>query len=148
MVLVAPAPPTPMAVPEAQRKNMLASYKSREGVLQALNFLAGPSLTEKWREQVIEDTLRGDPPAKRIWPAQGMIDDISTGLDEVTIPVNIVVGDCDQVEKESSLREAFDQLLPQTNYRVLKGIGHLSPLEAPDKIAQACTAMLVKLELS
>src|SRR5271166_6959143 len=41
LVLIAPAPPTPMPVPEEQRAAMLASYGSREGVLQALSVLAG-----------------------------------------------------------------------------------------------------------
>jgi 3-oxoadipate enol-lactonase len=60
LLLVAPAPPTPMPVPEAQRAAMLFSYSSREGVEQALSVLAG---SPKLREQVIEDTLRGAPAA-------------------------------------------------------------------------------------
>ena len=35
LVLVAPAPPTPMQVPAEVRAGMLASYQSRDGVLQA-----------------------------------------------------------------------------------------------------------------
>jgi len=41
LVLVAPAPPTPMRVPQAQRAAMLDSYGSREGAEQALTVLAG-----------------------------------------------------------------------------------------------------------
>ena len=40
LVLVAPAPPAPMPIPEAQRGAMLASYRSREGVQQALTVAA------------------------------------------------------------------------------------------------------------
>jgi pimeloyl-ACP methyl ester carboxylesterase len=61
LLLVAPAPPTPMPVPEGQRAGMLESYGSREGVLQALSVLAGNQLPSELREQVIEDTLRGCP---------------------------------------------------------------------------------------
>lgn len=32
--------------------------------------------------------------------------------------------------------------LPQATFRVLKGVGHLSPLQARDAIAHACLAML------
>ncbi len=49
LVLVAPAPPTPMEVPAEVRAGMLASYQSREGVLQALEVLAGPALGEAER---------------------------------------------------------------------------------------------------
>jgi pimeloyl-ACP methyl ester carboxylesterase len=114
LVLVAPAPPTPMSVPEAQRAAMRASYGSREGGLQALSVLAGGPLPDDLREQVIEDTLRG------------AMEDISAGLDAVKIPVSIVVGRNDRVEHESALREIFGRLLPQATFRVLERSGHLS----------------------
>jgi pimeloyl-ACP methyl ester carboxylesterase len=41
VVLIAPAPPTPMPVPKEQRAAMLESYQSRDGALQALSVLAG-----------------------------------------------------------------------------------------------------------
>ena len=63
VVLVAPAPPTPMPVPAAQRAAMLGSYGSREGVQQPLSVLAGGPLSSKHCEQVIEDTLGGAPGA-------------------------------------------------------------------------------------
>ena len=43
-----------------------------------------------------------------------MIEDVSAGLDVVTIPVSIVVGSRDRVERESALREVFGRL---TRYR-------------------------------
>jgi pimeloyl-ACP methyl ester carboxylesterase len=134
-----------MPVPEAQRAGMLASYGSREGVLQALSVLAGSPLPDELREQVIEDTLRGDPEAKRAWTDRGMIDDVSAGLDAVTVPVSIVVGSCDKVEHESALRQVFGRFLPQATFELLEGIGHLSPLEAPDELADACVNQLSRI---
>jgi hypothetical protein len=40
---------------------MLASYGSRDGVLQALSVLTAQPLPNELREQVIEDTLAGAP---------------------------------------------------------------------------------------
>ena len=145
LVLIAPAPPTPMPVPEAVRAGMLQSYGSRAGVLQALAVLGGESLSSELREQVIEDTLRGAPEAKRTWTERGMIQDVTAGLDAVRLPVTVVVGDRDQVEHEAALRDIFARFLPQTSFRVLQGIGHLSPLEAPDALADACKNMLHSL---
>jgi 3-oxoadipate enol-lactonase len=127
LILIAPAPPTPMPVPEEQRAAMLGSYGSREGVLQALSVLAGSPLSPELRERVIEDTLRGVAGAKRAWTENGMIKDVSAGFDAVTVPVTVVIGDRDQVEHEAALREIFARLLPQTTFRVLNGVGHLSP---------------------
>ena len=56
-----------MPIPKPQRDAMLASYQSREGVEQALAVLAGSPLSKDLREQVIEDTLKGVPAAKREW---------------------------------------------------------------------------------
>jgi pimeloyl-ACP methyl ester carboxylesterase len=145
LVLVAPAPTTPMPMPEAQRAGMLASYGSRDGVLQALSVLAGTPLSDESCEQVIEDTLRGEPEAKRSWTDRGLIGDVTPGLDAVTIPVNILVGSRDRVEHESVLREVFGRLLPQASFRVLEGMGHLSPLEAPGELADACAHLLAGL---
>jgi pimeloyl-ACP methyl ester carboxylesterase len=137
LVLVAPAPPTPMPVPEGHRGAMLASYKSREGVQQALMVLAGSPMSNASRERVIEDTLRGAQGAKREWTERGMIEDVSTGLGAVTIPTIIVIGDRDRVEHESALRQAFGRFLPHATFRVLPGVGHLSPLERPGESAAA-----------
>jgi pimeloyl-ACP methyl ester carboxylesterase len=142
LVLVAPAPPTPMPVPEAQRAAMLLSYSSREGVEQALSVLAGGPLSPERREQVIEDTLRGAPAAKRAWTERNMMEDVSAGLTAVSVPVIVVIGDRDQVEHEPALRQTFARFLPQATFRVLKGVGHLSPLEAPSELADACSALL------
>jgi 3-oxoadipate enol-lactonase len=142
VVLVAPAPPTPMPVPEAQRAAMLESYGSREGVQQALSVLGGGPLPVKLREQVIEDTLRGAPDAKRAWTERNMIEDVSIGLAAVTVPVAVVIGDRDQVEHEAALREVFARFLPHATFRVLTGIGHLSPLEAPHALADVCKELL------
>ena len=145
LVLVAPAPPTPMPVRADQRAAMLASYGSREGVLQALSVLAGGTLPAVLRERVVEDTLRGAEGAKRSWTETGMVMDVSAGLAAVTVPVTAVIGDRDQVEHESALRKVFARALPQTTFRVLNGIGHLSPLDAPDGIVEACKALLDRL---
>ena len=145
LVLIAPAPPTPMPVTEEQRVAMLGSYGSREGALQALSVLAGSPLSPKMRERVIEDTLRGVAGAKRAWTESGMINDVSAGFDAVTVPVTVVIGDRDLVEHEAALREIFARLLPHTTFRVLNGVGHLSPLEAPDAVAEACRTFLDRL---
>jgi pimeloyl-ACP methyl ester carboxylesterase len=134
-----------MPVPEAQREGMLASYGSREAVQQALMVLAGSPLSDVARERVIEDTLRGATGAKREWAERGMIEDISSGLEASIIPTLIVIGDRDRVEHESALRQAFGRFLPHQTFRVLAGVGHLSPLERPGELAVACLDLLACL---
>ena len=148
LVLVAPAPPTPMQVPEEVRAGMLASYQSREGVLQALGVLAGSPLPHALHEQVIGDTLRGEAGAKRAWPGRGMAQDVSAGLEGVTLPVDVLIGGHDQIEREAVLRPALSRLLPQATFAIVPEVGHLLPLEAPEAIALACERMLSALSAS
>jgi pimeloyl-ACP methyl ester carboxylesterase len=74
-----------------------------------------------------------------------MIEDVSTGLQAVTIPTIVVIGDRDRVENQSALRQAFGRFLPHATFRVLAGVGHLSPLEQPGELAAACLDMLATL---
>jgi len=46
---------------------------------------------------------------------------------------------------EDTLKEVFARFLPQTTFRRLRGVAHLSPLEAPDALADACNALLHEL---
>ena len=138
-------PPTPMEVPQQQRDAMLASYGFCEGVLQALSVLAGSALSDLLREKVIEDTLRGAPQAKPAWTQHNMIADVSDGLDGVAVPVSVVIGDRDQVERETTVRAVFSRLVPHATSHVLGDVGHLSPLEAPREVADACIRLLARV---
>ena len=85
LVLVAPAPPTPMAVPKDRRRMMLDSYQTREGVEAAITILAERPLSPKLRQQVIDDALSGSPSAKRAWTERGMTLDITSIVYQIDV---------------------------------------------------------------
>jgi pimeloyl-ACP methyl ester carboxylesterase len=69
LVLVAPSPPQPMAMPAEAREMMAGSYATRETVETTIdNVLTAKPLSAEDREQVIADSLRGAPSAKLAWP--------------------------------------------------------------------------------
>jgi 3-oxoadipate enol-lactonase len=142
LVLVAPAPPGPMPVPPEGRSAMLASYQSRDGARGALDVLGGRDLPDGLREQVVADILAGHPDAKRAWTDGGMTQDITAMISGLQLPVEIVVGDRDEVEPPVRLAAAYAPVLAQMRMTVLEGVGHLCPLQAPDAVARACSAML------
>ena len=74
LVLVAPAPPVPIAAPKEQREAMLESYQSPAGVEFALSILTSRQLSPELRQQVIDDTLSGSPAAKAAWTAENQHD--------------------------------------------------------------------------
>jgi pimeloyl-ACP methyl ester carboxylesterase len=137
LVLIAPAPPTPVAAPQEQRQMMLASYQTREGVEMALNVLAHKPLRQDDREQVIVDSLGGAPAAKAAWTEAGMIADISAAARRIDVPTLVIVGDADRVESEEILRREIPPAIAHAQFAILTGVGHLAPLEAPDEMAMA-----------
>ena len=100
-------------------------------------------LSDEHRNQVIEDTLRGAPDAKRAWPERGMTADISEMASQIKVPVHVIVGSADNVESEDSLRVARGETIPNAEFIVLPGVGHLAPLEATAEIVSAIRSALV-----
>jgi pimeloyl-ACP methyl ester carboxylesterase len=126
VVLAAPAPPTPLYAPDAQKRSMLASYTTPEAIRDALKVINHRPLTIAQRLQVTEDSLGGAEAAKVAWVSQGMVLDISKQTDSITVPVCVIVRSADQVEKEAALREALLPLGPHAKFGTIEGVGHLS----------------------
>jgi len=135
LVLVAPAPPTPVLVPDEEKQMRLAGYRSEEGVQMVLGILAGRTLSEAHRRQVVEDTLGGQEEAKEAWISQNMALDISSAASAIEIPVHVIVGDADKVETVEVLRREIPRFIQNARFHILDDVGHLSPLEAPEEIA-------------
>jgi pimeloyl-ACP methyl ester carboxylesterase len=72
VVLVAPAPPTPLNVPDTQKQSILNSYTTPEGIGDVLKVISHKPLTLAQRLQVTEDTLGGAQAAKVAWLSHGM----------------------------------------------------------------------------
>ena len=142
IVLVAPAPPTPLTVSSEFRREALERYQSRDRMQEVFPILTERPLTPEIREQVIADTLAGVLAAKQSWFGEGMELDITEAASAIEVPTLVIVGGADQVETETSLRREFERYVPQAVFKILPGVGHLSPLEAPDEVADAITRFL------
>ncbi|WP_198283309.1 alpha/beta fold hydrolase [Sphingomonas sp. PAMC 26617] len=123
LILVAPAPPTSLGVPEEQRAGMLASYQSWEGAEKVVGILSALPLNDAQRQQVIEDMLCGYRAAKREWPERGIMADIADNARRIAVLVHVIVGDANRIEPEQALRSAFGDVVPNTGFTVLPGRG-------------------------
>jgi uncharacterized protein (TIGR02246 family) len=147
VVLVAPSPPSPMALPDEQRAAMASAYESRESIGQVLDHvLTANRLEPALREQVIADSLCGAPQAKAAWPRAGMLEDITGEVGAIEVPVVVLAGELDQVDRVETLRKELLPRIAGASLHVLPGIGHLSPLEAPAALATLIGQFVSKLE--
>src|SRR5271168_3801332 len=148
VVLVAPAPPTPLHPPDAQKLAMMESYTTPEGIVDALKIVSVRPLTLPQRLQVTEDSLGGALAAKESWVSRGMALDISKEAASIRVPMCVIVGSADPIEKEAALREAILPLVPSALFKTIEGVGHLTPLEGPNEVVNAIADFLAEEKLS
>jgi pimeloyl-ACP methyl ester carboxylesterase len=136
LVLVAPSPPSPMALPLEVRQSMVGAYTSRETIIATVEqVLAGRPLEPEDLEGVVDDSLRGAAAAKLAWPLAASQEDITAAVADVAVPTLVISGDQDRVDPPSTLRQELLPRIPQARMHLLQGVGHLSPLEAPAELA-------------
>ncbi|OSQ41974.1 alpha/beta fold hydrolase [Thalassospira sp. MCCC 1A01428] len=135
LVLVAPSPPTPMALPVPAREAMAGAYDSRATIEATIdNVLVAKPLCRADREQVIEDSLKGAPAAKISWPRNTSQEDISRHVGNIDVPTLVIAGELDQVDTPEILKGELKARLPRADLHILKGTGHLSMLESPGEV--------------
>lgn len=145
VVLVAPAPPSPLAMPPEALAAMASAYVSRASVMGAIDhMLTANPLQPALREQVIEDSLKGSAAAKAAWPTGTALEDISALVPYIDVPVLVIGGELDRVDQIATLKAELLAKVQHSVLHVLPGIGHLSPLEAPTQVAQCIEAFVVR----
>lgn len=146
LVLVAPASPTPSRIPLAQREFMTHAYDSREAIVATCtDVLTAKPLSAADLAQVVEDSLRGSPEAKRYRPLHAMVEDISASTAGIRVPTLIVGGEHDKVDPMDGLKAEVQARIHGASLRVLPGTGHLSPLESPGALAAAIATFVATL---
>jgi pimeloyl-ACP methyl ester carboxylesterase len=137
LLLVAPSPPPPMAIPPEARETMASAYATRESVGMAIDqVLTAKPLNPKDREQVIEDSLHGAPAARAAWPRATSLEDITRDVAAINVPTSVIAGELDQVESVGLLKAELLPRIPHALLHVLPGTGHLSPLESSGELAR------------
>jgi pimeloyl-ACP methyl ester carboxylesterase len=142
LVLIAPAGPTPLAIPEEVRTGMVQAYATRDSIVATVRQVLAPNgLSPDDLELVIADSLAGGRAAKAAWPLAVSQEDITAAVADIDVPVIVVSGEDDRVDPPSVLRSDLLTHIPQAQLLLLPGVGHLSPLEAPADIADILRAI-------
>jgi pimeloyl-ACP methyl ester carboxylesterase len=137
LVLASPAPPTPLVLPPEAREQQMHAYDNADSA----EFVAKNVLTESFRSRdlpdfVIDDMLRGNRWAREAWPAYAMAEDVSEAVGRIAVPVLVLAAEKDVVEPLERVRVEVCDRIPGARMEVVSGSGHLSPLDAPEGIAQ------------
>lgn len=144
LVLVAPAPPTPLALPLDARQGMVHAYDSPESIVATVQQVLAPGgLSDGNLDTVIADSLAGALQAKSAWPLATSQEDITADVPKIDVPVIVISGEHDRVDPPEVLLRELLPRIPQAKLVVLPGVGHLLPLEAPAELTSVIKAFVL-----
>lgn len=157
LVLVAPAPATPLVLPPDMRQQQREAYNSEESIRWiAENVLSSDKLLDDDDFSVVlRETSKLNSLAKDGWIVHGMQEDISDDLKQAALRpaaeglnIHVLAGELDIVEQKDRVEQELVQSLRSygflVTFTVLNGLRHLIPLEDPEKISRAVSNMLSK----
>ncbi|TEY45011.1 hypothetical protein BOTCAL_0337g00070 [Botryotinia calthae] len=139
LILLAPAPPTPLILPEEMAKQQLTAYDGIEAATFVIaHVLSSSPLPENVVSSLATNALAVNQYAIAAWPKYGMQENTLEEARNIILPTLVFADGYDKVETVERLMETFSNLSRVAEERnslmVLDGIGHLMMLEAPDKL--------------
>ena len=158
VVLLAPAPSGRFALPDDMREQQIHGYDnfdSAKWVIQNVLLGKPDNVDDEALVILANEVVKGAAEARAAWPSYGMAEDygkaVVDGLAKFVQAgqksrVLVIVGELDRVETpenvEARVSGVFSNANASVERMVLEGIGHLSPVEAPQRIAQAIISFL------
>lgn len=149
VLLLAPAPPRPFALPVEMRMQQIEAYRNSEAAeFVVKNVLTARGLDERVYGEVVKGCVGMSEGAKRGWLEVGMKWDCEEALEGLAKrpPVRVLVGSCDKVESVDRVMTETVEVLRGKRFEVgasvVQGCGHLLPLEAAEETLQELKLLL------
>ena len=138
VLLIAPSPPTPEPIADAERARLLMTHGDRSAALETITKITASTLPTPLRERAITDALRTSQVAWRAWLQHGSRENITAQMAQIQGKVVILAGAHDPVISAQLIDHELVPYLTgaSTERCVVPGVGHLVPLEAPQAVAQ------------
>lgn len=136
LVLVAPAPPTPLRFPDEMRETQIHAYDNRENVLQTIRFLSARMPSQEIVEQIVEDSMSGSREATLSYPTSSILEDISSEVPKITVPTLVLAGELDQLDSIEQHKCEVVARIANARFAVIPHSGHLIPIDEPEELAK------------
>ena len=135
LVLVAPSPPTTEQMPSEEKERML-HHPDRGEAETTVDHGTVRELPPEQRALAVETQLEIDTATWRWWLLEGMNHSIADQARGVSLPITVLASDDDPVITPEAIQQEVLPVLPQAKLVRTQDIGHLSPLEDPDWVAE------------
>jgi pimeloyl-ACP methyl ester carboxylesterase len=137
LILVAPAPPTPLRFPDEAREIQIHAYDNRENALQTISFLSARTPSPAIMEQIVEDSMSGSREATLAYPTASILEDISSEVSKIGVPTLVLAGELDRVDPIKQHKREVVARIPNAWFEIIPGSGHLIPIDEPVQLANA-----------
>ena len=133
LILVAPSPPSVEPIPPAEKERMLRHPNRQEAETTVKRITVRP-LTPAQHNLAVGTQLIADHNSWRWWITEGTGHSIQHQALRIHIPVTILASEDDPSIPFDTIQQSVMPALPGATLVTTKGIGHLSPMEAPEWI--------------
>lgn len=140
LVLVAPSPPTPEPMSDANRQALRDAWGDRAACERIVRTVTAQPLSGDAFEAAVADHLRASETAWTAWTDSGSREDVSSLAAGVRVPTLVVAGSDDESLGAPVQRETTVRLVPGARLETVEGAGHFVPLDAPEAVARLVRA--------
>jgi 3-oxoadipate enol-lactonase len=133
------------------RQGQLHAYDNRENVLTTIGSgrLTARPPSPEILEQIVEDSMSGSHEATMAYPMGSILEDISAEVANINVPTVLLAGRARSGRIQSNDTRPKSWLtFPNAEFKIIKGSGHLIPIDEPHELAKAIASFMGGLLLS
>lgn len=136
LILVAPSPSVSTVLPPEMLDGMRNAYRSLEGINGTIdNVFKASDISLELREQLIASIQSHNNQSRLGWTNIALPEDVSEGVDKISVPTLIIAGENDIVDPPQRLEAEVKSLIPGSEMVTVNGVGHLIMLQKPETLA-------------
>ena len=76
------------------------------------------------------------------FPMGSLLEDISPEVAKINVPTVLIAGEVDQVDTIERHQNEVLAYLPKAEFKIIKGSGHLIPIDAPLQLAKEIASFM------
>ena len=120
------------------------AYDNSENVLKTIGSgrLTARPPSPEILEQIVEDSMSGSHEATMAYPMESILEDISAEVANINVPTVVLAGELDQVDSIERHKTEVLAYLPNAEFKIIKGSGHLTPIDEPHELAKEIASFM------
>lgn len=137
LALVAPSPPGGEPMTAQNRADLSAAWNDPRRLQALYRRITRRPLADADLQALVRDGQRASRAAWIAWPESGSREDLTLRAQAVGVPTLVLASRDDPAITFGTVQQAVLPLFAGAALETLSGVGHLSPLEAPQEVSSA-----------